>query len=222
MDSYLKRFIRLITGLLICSLGIYLNLQANIGLAPWDAFAMGLSNLGGLSFGETNIMVSIAVLVLDFILREKIGFGTIINAILIGKFLDVLILWDFIPVASNFLVGTVLFIVAQFVLSLGCYFYIGSGMGCGPRDALMVALCKRLPKLSVGTVRGILEGIVLLVGWLLGGPVGLGTVISVFGISYIMEITFRFLHFDVKAVQHENVFDTIKIFCGKRTIVEQN
>lgn len=94
------------------------------------------------------------------------------------------------------------------------YFYIGAGLGCGPRDALMVAMGKKLKKFPIGLVRGILEGTVLLIGWLLGAKVGIGTVIAVFGIGTIMEYTFKILHFDVRNIKHEDFADTVKRIRG--------
>ena len=83
-------------------------------------------------------------------------------------------------------------------------------MGCGARDSLMVALCRRAPKVPVGAIRGLLEGTVLIVGWLLGAKVGIGTVISVFGIGFLLQLTFDFLRFDVKSIVHEDIADTVK------------
>ena len=106
----------------------------------------------------------------------------------------------------------------QVVICLGSYFYIGAAMGCGPRDALMVAMGKRFSRLPIGLVRGILEGTVLLLGWLMGAKVGIGTIIAVFGIGTIMEYTFRILKFDVKGVRHENFADTVRrIRSGRHT-----
>lgn len=84
-------------------------------------------------------------------------------------------------------------------------------MGCGPRDSLMVALGKRLPKVPIGVIRGSIEATVLVVGWLLGAKIGVGTIISVFGIGFILQWTFKLLKFDVRKVQHESVVDTIKV-----------
>ena len=87
-------------------------------------------------------------------------------------------------------------------------------MGAGPRDSMMVALGRRLNRFPIGAVRGILEGTVLFLGWLMGAKVGIGTVIAVFGISTIMQYTFKILSFDVKGVKHENLVDTINRVTG--------
>ncbi|MDF2556544.1 MAG: hypothetical protein K0R71_372 [Bacillales bacterium] len=210
MKNYLKRIIKLIVGLFLFSLGLFLNIQANIGLAPWEAFSMGVSNLTRLSFGNIVVITGLLVIVIDFALKEKIGFGTILNAILIGKFIDMIQYINIIPKMSTLGLGILMLLLGQVVICIGSYFYIGSSLGCGPRDALMVALGKRLPKVPIGIVRGLLEGIVLIIGWLLGAKVGIGTAISVLGIGFILQITFKLLHFDVKNIEHESVFDTVK------------
>ena len=147
-------------------------------------------------------------------MKEKIGFGTILNAMLIGKFVDLLNYIDLIPKLDNFPLGIGLLFAGEVVLCVGSFFYIGASMGAGPRDSMMVALGRRLNKLPIGVVRGILEATVLFLGWMMGAKVGIGTVIAVFGISTIMEYTFRILRFDVKGIKHENLVDTINRVTG--------
>ena len=104
--------------------------------------------------------------------------------------------------------GIVGLLLGELGIALGTYFYVSGGLCCGPRDGLMVGLVKRLRRIPVGVIRGVLEGTVLVLGWLMGAKVGLGTVISVFGISFILEATFRVLRFDVTAVVHEDLRQT--------------
>lgn len=208
--AYIRRFSRLLLGLLLYGLGTYLVIQANIGLAPWEAFSMGFALLTGLSFGDIVVLSGLIIVGIDILLKEKIGFGTLLNAILIGKFVDLFVWLDLMPAMGSYVTGIPLLLASQVVIALASFLYIGAGLGCGPRDALMVALGKRMPKVPIGLVRGGLEGTVLLIGWLLGAKVGLGTVIAVFGIGFIIQYTFQLLRFDVKAVQHENLLDTVK------------
>lgn len=209
---YIARFSRLLFGLFLYAVGIYFCVQANIGLAPWDAFSMGFSLLTGISFGNIVVLSGIAIIGIDFLLKEKIGFGTLLNAILIGKFMDLIASFHILPQMTSFWSGLVMLLVGQFIISMASFLYIGAALGCGPRDALMVALCKLFPKASVGLIRAALEGSVLLIGALLGAKVGIGTVISLFGISIMIQWTFRLLRFDVKAIRHENFADTIRIW----------
>ena len=213
MNNYMQRTIRLIFGLFLYALGSFLTIQANIGLAPWEAFSMGGAYLTNISYGNIVVLTGFIIIVIDFVFKEKIGFGTILNAILIGKFVDLIQFADIIPKMSNFGFGLVMLILGLVVICIGSYFYIGAGMGCGPRDALMVALGKRMPKVPIGAIRGLIEGTVLIIGWLLGAKIGIGTIISVFGIGFILQFTFKLLFFDVKKIEHENIADTVRQCC---------
>lgn len=218
IKEYTGRTIRLIFGLVLYGLGSYMSIQANVGLAPWDAFSMGISYKTGIMYGNVVVYTGFLIIIIDFLLKEKIGFGTIINAILIGKVVDLCNYLGLLPMLDNFAAGVTMLFAGQVVICLGSYFYIGAAMGCGPRDALMVAMGKRFSRLPIGLVRGILEGTVLLLGWLMGAKVGIGTIIAVFGIGTIMEYTFRILKFDVKGVRHENFADTVRrIRSGRHT-----
>ena len=218
IKEYTGRTIRLIFGLVLYGLGSYMSIQANVGLAPWDAFSMGISYKTGIMYGNVVVYTGFLIIIIDFLLKEKIGFGTIINAILIGKVVDLCNYLGLLPMLDNFAAGVAMLFAGQVVICLGSYFYIGAAMGCGPRDALMVAMGKRFSRLPIGLVRGILEGTVLLLGWLMGAKVGIGTIIAVFGIGTIMEYTFRILKFDVKGVRHENFADTERrIRSGRHT-----
>lgn len=214
LKEYSKRTIRLIFGLFLYGLGSYMGIQASVGLAPWEAFSMGIFYKTNIMYGDIVVLTGVVIIVIDFLLKEKIGFGTVLNAIMIGKVVDLCNWLDFIPEMENFAAGVAVLLGGQVVICLASYFYIGAGLGCGPRDALMVAMGKRMNKLPIGVVRIILEGTVLLIGWLMGAKVGIGTIIAVFGIGTIMEYTFRILKFDVKSIKHENLADTIRRIRG--------
>lgn len=210
MKGYTVRLVKLVFGLFLFALGSFLTIQANIGLASWEAFSMGLAYLTDQTYGNILIISGFVILLVDVALKEKIGFGTILNTILIGTFVDLIQVVDLIPQMNNFFSGVLMLLIGQLSICIGSYFYIGASLGCGPRDALMVALGKRLPKVPIGIVRGVIEGTVLLIGWLLGAKVGIGTVISVFGISFILEATFNILHFDVTNIEHDSIVDTVR------------
>ncbi|MBC8059081.1 MAG: hypothetical protein H7Y18_00245 [Clostridiaceae bacterium] len=209
INNSMKRIIRLIFGLFLYALGSFLTIQANIGLAPWEAFSMGGTYLTHISYGNVVVITGFIIIAIDFVFKEKIGFGTIVNAILIGKFVDLIQFVNIIPRMSNFGLGLLMLLLGLLVICIGSYFYIGASLGCGPRDALMVALGKRMPKVPIGAIRALIEGIVLIIGWLLGAKIGIGTIISVFGIGLILQFTFKLLRFDVKNIKHESVADTV-------------
>jgi uncharacterized membrane protein YczE len=129
--------------------------------------------------------------------------------VLIGVFMDRILAMGIVPRMGSFLPGVFMMFAGLFTISLASFFYIGSGFGAGPRDSLMVAL-QRKTGLAVGVCRGIVEGSAVLSGWLLGGPVGLGTVIAALGIGFCIQLVFRFLGFDARAVRHETLDVTWK------------
>lgn len=213
MENYIKRTIKLIFGLFTYALGLVLCIHADIGLAPWDAFGIGISNVTGISYGNVSIITGILILIaLVLFFKEKIGFSTILNTILIGVFADLIRSLNIVPYMTNFFTGLLMLIAGQIIVCFSTYLYISVGMGAGPRDSLMVALGKKFPTIPIGIIRGSIEGTVLLIGWILGAKVGLGTVVYVFGIGFVLQATFKLLHFDVKSVVHESVLDTMKIF----------
>lgn len=216
-QSYIKRFTRLIFGLALFAFGNYLQVQAGVGLSPWVAFNQGVGVLTGLSIGTITILCGVVIIAIDYLIGEKIGFGTILNALLIGIFLDWFILLDFIPAMDGLVTGVPMLLVGLGITGLASYFYISAGMGCGPRDGLMVGLARRFPKTPVGVIRSIIEGTVLVVGWLCGATIGVGTVIAVFGLGAIIQTTFHIFRFDVTELTHENVFDTMKNLLNIRT-----
>lgn len=206
--QYPRRLGRLLFGLVLFSVGGYLSIQANVGLAPWSAFSMGVSGRTGLLYGDVSVITSFVILAVDLCLKEKIGVGTLLDAVLIGKLTDLLLALELMPKMENFWAGVAVLLLGQVVTAVGSYYYIGAALGCGPRDALMVALGKRLKKTPIGLVRMLIEGTALLIGWALGAKVGLGTVISVFGMGTILQVTFQILKFDVKDITHEGLSDT--------------
>jgi len=209
MKQFSFSMLRLIWGLFLYSFGIVFTMNAHIGYAPWDVFHVGLANTIGLSIGTVAIMVGIIIGLISLLLGEKIGVGTILNMILIGVFLDMILALQIIPVADNFLLGIIMLILGLFIIALATYFYIGSALGAGPRDSLMVALTRKT-SLSIGICRGIIEIFVVLVGWMLGGMVGIGTVLAAFTIGFCVQITFNLLKFDATKVKQETIDYTFK------------
>lgn len=203
------RLLRLIFGLFLYALGIVITLKAYVGYAPWDVLHVGLSKTSGMTIGMASILVGILIVAVAFLLGEKLGLGTILNMILIGVFLDIILKLNLIPAMDNFVWGVIMLIVGLFVISLATYFYIGSGFGAGPRDSLMVALARKT-KLPIGFCRGTIEVIAVVVGWKLGGLVGIGTVIAALAIGFCIQITFRVLKFDAKKINHQTLMETYK------------
>ena len=204
----------MIIGLILYAFGIIISINANIGYAPWEVFHVGLAKTTGLSLGVTTIIAGIVIVIIVSLMGEKLGFGTISSMLLTGIFIDIVLFIDFIPVADNIFAGIVMLITGLFFISFGSYFYIKSAFGVGPRDNLMVVLARKI-KIPVGVWRCIIELLVTVSGWLLGGMVGIGTVISVVAIGFCIQITFKIFRFDVTSVKHESILDTYMALAGK-------
>ena len=214
--GYTRRIPRAVIGVLIFACGSTCNIQANVGLGPWEAFSLGVGNRLGLSFGTVLAGTGLMILFVDLLLKEKIGLGTLLDIFCIGPFTDFLRGLGVIPMMQGFLPGVCTLLLGQLFIAIGSYFYIGAGLSCGPRDAFMVAMCRRFPNTPVGVIRFFIEGSALLAGWLCGAKVGVGTVIAVFGISFLLQAVFTIMRFDVNSVVHESLFTTCKnIFSRK-------
>lgn len=220
MKYFLTRFLRLIFGLFLYSLGIVITMNANIGYAPWDVLHVGLAKTIGMSIGTVSIIAGVVIGVITILLGEKLGIGTILNMVLIGLFLDMLISFEIIPVTSHYVFGILMVLVGLYIIALASYFYIGSGFGAGPRDSLMVALTRKTG-LPVGVCRGTIELLAVIIGWKLGGMVGFGTIISAFMIGFCVQTTFKLLKFDPTKVEHETIDQTFNLLFSNKHELKQ-
>ena len=211
----IKEILKSALGLFIFSIGVYLTIQANIGLAPWDCLSMGVSARVGYSYGIVHTAISIIILIIDILLKEKIGYGTILDALLVGNYVDWIGYLKLVPVSDNVAVSCAMVIIGLLIMGYGQYFYMAAAQGCGPRDSLLIALGKRFPRTPIGVVQTFMVGIALLIGWLLGGPVGIGTIISVFGMGSALQLVCKIMHFEPRDVIHKNVLETNRIFFQK-------
>ncbi|MBR5794432.1 MAG: hypothetical protein IKY28_07200 [Anaerotignum sp.] len=214
-SQIIKEILKSALGLFIFSIGVYLTIQANIGLAPWDCLSMGVSAKVGYSYGIVHTVISIIILIIDILLKEKIGYGTILDALLVGNYVDWIGYLKLVPVSDNVAVSCAMVIIGLLIMGYGQYFYMDAAQGCGPRDSLLIALGKRFPRTPIGVVQTFMVGIALLIGWLLGGPVGIGTIISVFGMGTALQLVCKIMHFEPRDVVHKNVLETNKIFFQK-------
>lgn len=168
-----RRLVQLFVGLALYGVSLAFLVRAGLGLAPWDVLHQGLAERLDATVGQMVIAVSFVVLLAWIPLRERPGFGTVANALLVGAFVDLtmLVLDD----AGSWPLAVLLLVAGVLLNGLATALYIGASFGAGPRDGLMTGLVRRTGR-SVRLVRTALEGSVLVVGWLLGGTVGIGTV----------------------------------------------
>lgn len=206
----LREWGRIVAGLLVFAFGVHLTIFANIGLAPWDCLGMGIAQHTPLNYGLSMTMVAIIVLGIDLLLKERIGFGTIIDALLTGNFVQMFNDLNPLPDNHSTVVGVIVMLVGYVFMALGMWIYMSAGQCCGPRDAMLVGLGKRLERIPIGVVEILLWSVVLLAGWLLGGPVGIGTLISTFGAGLVMQFVYNCIRFEPRDIRHRDVFTVIR------------
>ena len=168
------RVMVLFLGLFIFGLGDSLLIQSDIGNAPWSVLAQGVSNRLDITMGWSTFAISSVVLLLWIPLREKPGFGTLSNIAIIAMAIQIGV--SIFPMQDSYLSGIAYCLVGVGMVGVGSSLYITCGLGPGPRDGLMTALHHR-SGIRIGRVRLAIEGSVLIIGWALGGTVGLGTLL---------------------------------------------
>ena len=198
-------------SLFVNGFGIYLTIQANIGAAPWDVLNIGISKSLGILYGTASIAVSITILLIDILMREPIGLSMFIDAIVVGKSVDFFNWLNPVKPAGSLLTAIPMMLLGMVILAYTQWTYMMASLGCGPRDTLLVGLAKRAKRLPIGAVSVLLLSSATLIGWLLGGPVGIGTLISAFGFGPIMQTAFRSVHFDATHIRHQNLKDSCRV-----------
>ena len=189
--------VRLTAGLCLFALGVVMTLRADLGVAPWDVLHDGLRLRTPLTFGMAVILVGVLLVAASTMWGLKPGIGTIANMLLIGVFQDLMLATD---VGAGLAPGNgplrfLLLIAGVATIGLGSALYIGAELGAGPRDGLMVLIASRT-KLGILGARLVVEGSALLIGFILGGSAGLGTVLFAVGIGPAVDVSFRIFGMD--------------------------
>lgn len=181
---FIARVVRCSAGLALFGLGISLMVRAGLGVPPWDVFHQGVSELTGLAMGTVIILTGFAMLLAWIPLHQRVGVGTVLNAVVIGLTVDLAL--PLLPEAPGVLVGAAFLATGLVAVAVGSGLYIGAGLGAGPRDGLMLGLAER--GLSLRSARTAIEIGVLAVGWALGGTVGVGTLVFAAAIGPMVHV----------------------------------
>ncbi len=153
---------------------------AHVGVGPWSVLATGLARQTGVGIGWLTVLIGAVVLLLWIPLRQKPGVGTVLNVLIVGTVIEATV--DLLPTPEHLLVRVPLFAAGMVLLAVASGLYLGAALGPGPRDGLMTGLHARTGR-SLGLCRTVVEVSVLVLGWLFGGNVGVGTVVFAFGIG---------------------------------------
>jgi uncharacterized membrane protein YczE len=191
-----RRLVQLFLGLALYGVSLAFVLRAGLGLAPWDVLHQGLAERIGVSIGLVLVVVSFLVLLAWIPLRQRPGFGTLANALLVGVFVDLTL--SVLDDAHGWPLRVGLLVSGVLLNGLATALYLGASLGAGPRDGLMTGLVQRAGR-SVRVVRTVLELSVLVVGFLLGGTVGVGTVVYALAIGPVAHALLPFVTVDTEA-----------------------
>lgn len=180
----------LIIGLVVFGLGEALLITAGVGVSPWTMFAQGVTNVTGFSLGFATFVISAIVLILWIPLKQTPGIGTILNAIIIALVLEYVL--PFLPIFETYVANVVMALVGVLVTGFGGAIYLVANLGPGPRDGLMTGL-QAVTHRPIALVRMSIELTVVVIGWALGGTLGLGTIFFALGIGPAMAIGMQIL-----------------------------
>jgi uncharacterized membrane protein YczE len=193
----LRRLAQLYAGLLLYGISDSMLLLAGLGVDPWDVFHQGLSRRLGLGVGTWAVIIGVFVLLMWIPLRQRPGFGTLSNVIIVGLVIDAML--EIVPPVHGLALRLVVMGGGVVLNGIATGAYIGAGLGPGPRDGLMTGMAARGH--SIRVVRTCIEVTVLITGWLLGGTVGIGTVVYALGIGPIAHVSIPLLRVRVSAVE---------------------
>jgi uncharacterized membrane protein YczE len=188
-----RRMPQLLVGLPVLGVGIALTLQARLGVSPYDVLHQGIAHRTGSSVGTVVILVGLAILLFWIPLRQRPGIGTVLNTLSVGLVIDLAL--RVVPEPDLLAARIPFLVVGILVTGLGMGLYIGAGLGPGPRDGLMTGIAAR--GFPLWAVRTVLELTALAAGWVLGGNVGVGTVLFAFSIGPLGHFFLARLHLGV-------------------------
>lgn len=183
------RYLALFSGLFIMANGIVFTINANLGVNPWDVLHIGLANQTGLTVGRVMQLVGLILLVTSYFLKVRLYTGTILNMIFLGLFVDLILAAGYITPPELIFYKILLYTCGVVIFGFGVAVYISPNLGAGPRDSMMLALT-RITGIKKGLIRTAMEATAAATGFILGGPLGIGTIIFVLTIGFFMEAGF--------------------------------
>ncbi|MBS4021659.1 MAG: membrane protein [Dethiobacter sp.] len=199
------RLVALFFGYFLIANGIVYTVRAGLGVSPWDVLHLGVSYLTGLSLGRVTQGVGLILVILSYTLKVRLYIGTLLNIIFIGLFVDLVANLGFVPVPGALWQRIALYLTGVAAAGFGIALYISTNLGAGPRDSLMLALV-RVTSLRVGVIRTMMEVSVTIIGYILGGPLGIGTVLFALLVGWFMEAGFAVIRMIKKSAYYSRVW----------------
>ncbi len=202
----IRKLVRLMFGLFLCSAGLLSALHSRLGASPWDTFQVGLASRTGLSLGRVSQIVGAAIILIDIAIGQVPGRGTVLNMYFVGYFIDLIERHSLIPDVQSLFGRIGMLLCGIFLVSWGTFLYISAGWGAGPRDSLMLGL-SRLFSTEVWKARTVLEVCVATAGLVLGAKLGVGTVMLAVLVGPGVQIAYRIGGVDPATITHRSLVD---------------
>ena len=196
-------------GLFLFGLGIVMTIKSDLGTMPWDAFHLGVANYMPLTFGEVSQLTGAIIILLSFTMGIKPGWGSIANMYFIGFFADRIMLGDWIPIPNHWFFQLAMLLAGVWVVGWGSFFYMSAAFGTGPRDSFMVGAITKTGW-PVWKMRTIIETTVATIGYLLGGPVGIGSIIIAFTLGPAVQSAFAITGKRVQDIRHDTLVSKVE------------
>lgn len=200
---------KLIFGLFLAALGTVIMIHANIGLFPWGTLNAGLTNSTGISFGVWSQLIGVIIIIGLILMKAYPGIGTLCDIFFVGFFIDTIEATGWIPTPHTLVTQLIFSLIGLFVLSYGMSIYMSCGLGAGPRDGLMLLMMKITGK-PVTIVKAGIEITVTVLGLLLGGPFGVGTIMLAFLGGPVLDLVFKWTKFDAASVKQKTLVDLFR------------
>ena len=204
IQEVLFKIPNLFLGFVFFAVGILLTRDAGLGMAPWGVFHVGLSNYFPITMGQATQLMGLLILTVAFFLGQIPGLASIMNMVFIGLFIDILDGLVNIPTPESILWAVGMILIGVFFIGWGTFFYLRVELGAGPRDGLMEGLVRKT-KRPVWLIRGIIEGSALFLGFLMGGPVGFGTILIALTLGFSVEFAFKVGGYHSNTARHMNL-----------------
>lgn len=212
----LRKMPSLLFGLFLFAAGVVANLYSGLGMAPWGVLNVGIVNYTSLTLGQASQLVGLAVLVIGWVMGFAPGLGTLANMYFVGLFIDSIISWGLIPIPADVIGQVAMLFLSVGLIGVASYFYLRVRLGAGPRDGLMMGLVRKLDR-PVSTIRGAIEVTVLVMGYVLGGPVGIGTLVTALTTGYAVQLAFKLGGYD-KNAKHANLVELLGHLAGNGSL----
>ena len=200
---------KVIWGLFLASIGTVMMIHANIGLFPWGTLNAGLTASTGISFGVWSQIIGLIIVSFMAIFKFYPGIGTLLDIFFVGFFIDLIEFSSVLPTPENIFAKLFFSIVGLFILSYGMSVYLKCGLGAGPRDGLMLMLMHITGK-SVSVIKTTIELTVTILGLVLGGPFGFGTILLALIGGKVLEIVFQLTGYDADKVKQKNLLELFR------------